>query len=67
MEPLAYTIQEACNALRCGRATLYRLINSGRLRALAFGARTLIPRADLERLVDELPPAKQRGRVVPRG
>lgn len=67
MEPLAYTTREACNALRCGRGTLYRLINSGRLRALAFGARTLIPRVDLERLIDELPPAKQRGRVVPKG
>jgi excisionase family DNA binding protein len=67
METLAYTTKEACIALRCGRGTLYRLINSGRLRALAFGARTLIPRADVERLFDELPPAKQRGRMVPKG
>lgn len=51
----AYTLKEACEALRCGRTKLYELIRAGDLKAVALGGKTLIPCDALERLIAELP------------
>ncbi|WP_396617313.1 helix-turn-helix domain-containing protein [Lysobacter soli] len=50
---LAKTINGACQSLSIGRSTLYELIGSGELRAIKVRNRTLIPTAELERLIDE--------------
>lgn len=53
-EPIAYSPSQAAAALSIGRTALFALIREGRLPAKKLGSRTLIRRADLIRLVDEL-------------
>lgn len=60
LEKLAYRIPEAVAATGISRSGIYELIKSGRLRVRKVGARTLIERAELERMVRELPPARSR-------
>ena len=51
--PLAKTINDACKSLSIGRSTLYELIGTGELRAIKIRNRTLIPTAELERIINE--------------
>jgi len=44
---LAYSVEEACQALGIGRALTYELIMSGRLHSIKVGARRLIPASAL--------------------
>lgn len=48
---LVWTIKEAAQALRLHPNTLYRLVWRGELRAARVGARLLIPKSELERLL----------------
>lgn len=56
LEKLAYRIPEAVAATGISRTGIYELIKAGRLRVRKVGTRTLIERAELERMVRELPP-----------
>ena len=50
--PLAYSLKDACAASSLGRTTLYTHINSGRLKAIRVGGRTLIPAESLHALLN---------------
>jgi len=51
LEPLAYSIREACRVSSLGRTRLYQLIGEGKLDARKIGKRTLIPAASLRTLI----------------
>jgi len=50
--PFALSPKEAAEALGVSRATIYRLHDSGRLRFVKVGSRTLIPTSLLLELLD---------------
>jgi excisionase family DNA binding protein len=52
LEPLAYSVADACRVSSIGRTRLYALINDGRLEIRKIGKRTLIPAASLRRLIE---------------
>ncbi len=52
IEPLAYSIADACRVTSIGRTRLYILIAEGRLEVRKIGRRTLIPAASLRALIE---------------
>jgi excisionase family DNA binding protein len=52
IEPLAYSVSEACRVSSLGRTRIYQLINEGRLEVRKIGKRTLIPAASLKALIE---------------
>ncbi|WP_143755036.1 AlpA family transcriptional regulator [Caulobacter sp. B11] len=60
IQRLAYTIAEACAATGLSDDTLYRKHQAGEITMKKSGRRTLIPAADLERLIDNLPALPRR-------
>ena len=53
MEQIAVTIEEARRVLSCGRTSLYRLINEGKLVRRHIGRRALITTKSIRALLDE--------------
>ena len=53
-ERLCLSVPEAAKLLGISRGLAYELARSGRLPALRFGRRLLIPRAALERMLNEI-------------
>lgn len=47
MEPLLLNVKDASKVIACSRATLYRLLSSGKLEFVKSGGRTLIPAQSL--------------------
>lgn len=58
---VAYSVEEAAQALSLGRSTVKKLIATGELASVRVGRRRLIPRSALEsyieRLVEDQTPA----------
>lgn len=52
LDPLAYSVADACKVSSLGKTRLYSLIAEGRLEARKIGKRTLIPAASLRRLIE---------------
>ena len=52
LEPLAYSIADACLVTSIGRTRLYELIGQGRLETRKIGKRRLIPADSLRRLIE---------------
>lgn len=52
MHQLTLSISEACSTLSLSRSSIYKLINSGRLRTIKIGSRTLVTSESLKALVD---------------
>ena len=61
-ERLAYTIREACEALRIGPTKLSQLLGDQKLKAVALGGKTLILRSEIERFLSDLPPVAVQAR-----
>lgn len=55
IEPLAYSIDEACRVSSLGRTNLYRFIREGKLDIRRLGGRTLVPAESLRRLIEQAP------------
>ena len=55
VDSLNLTINQFCAAVPCGRTKAYELIADGEIEAMKLGKKTLIPRAELERLQAQLP------------
>jgi excisionase family DNA binding protein len=55
MNPIAFSIAEACAFAREGRTGIYKAIREGRLRAVKRGRRTLVLVEDLRRYVEGHP------------
>jgi len=51
--PRAVSIIQAGRMLNVSRSTIYRLIGAKRLRAIKVGARTVIPIASLDAILDQ--------------
>jgi len=51
VEPLAYTVNEAAEALRIDRTHVYHLIRDGRLRSIKLGKSRRIPADALAELI----------------
>ena len=49
--PRAYGVMDAAKELGIGRSSVYSLINSGRLRTVKLGRRTLIPADAIDALI----------------
>ncbi|MFC2016975.1 helix-turn-helix domain-containing protein [Chloroflexota bacterium] len=52
-QQLVLTVLEASRLLRISRGSTYSAVRSGRLKAVHFGKRILIPRASIDRLLEE--------------
>ena len=48
--PLAYQVKPFCQLAGISRTTFYELLKTGKLKAVKFGGRTLVPREEAERL-----------------
>jgi excisionase family DNA binding protein len=55
---LAYTVDEAGPALGLGRTTVFDMIREGEITAKKVRGRTVIPREELQRILDEAPSAR---------
>jgi len=49
---LARTVPEVAEVFGIGTRTVWALIHSGEIRVIRIGGRTLIPNAEIERLLD---------------
>lgn len=58
------SIKETCAILNCGTTNLYKILNSGRLKAVKLNRKTLIPRVEINKYItslDTYKPQKTRG------
>lgn len=52
-EPLAYRIPDACRVAGIGKSMLYAMAQAGEIKLTKIRGRTLVPRAELQRLIAE--------------
>ncbi len=55
---LAYTVDEAAQALGVGATTMWKMIREGDVVAKKVRGRTVVPREDLQRVIDQAPAAR---------
>jgi excisionase family DNA binding protein len=52
VEKQGYSVDEACYATGIRRTKIYDLIKEGRMRVVKIGARTIIPKSEIDRLLN---------------
>lgn len=52
LERRGYSPVEAARIVGCGRTKMYDLIKEGRIRVVKIGARTIIPKSEIDRLLN---------------
>ncbi len=52
VERQGYNVAEAARIIGIGRTTMHKLLNQGRLRPIKIGSRTIIPRSEIDRLLN---------------
>lgn len=53
---LTITVEEAARLLGISRGLAYEMVRVGRIPSIRFGKRLLVPKAALEKMVNECPP-----------
>lgn len=61
------TIPEVGKVLKAGRTYLYGLINSGQIKAVKIGRKTLVPRSSVEAYIAALPHYKAEHAPIRQG
>jgi excisionase family DNA binding protein len=51
LQPVAYTVTNACRLLSISRSTLYLLAAQGKVRLVKVAGRTLVPSSEIARLI----------------
>lgn len=52
VERQGYNVGEAARIIGVGRTTMHKMLNQGRIRPVKIGARTVIPKSEIERLLN---------------
>ena len=52
MESLVMSVSEMARVLSLGRTRAYELVHEGRIGSIRLGGKILIPRAEIERLIE---------------
>lgn len=55
MQTELLTIPEFCKAINLGKTSAYKLINTGKIKALKLGKKTLVPRSSIDEFIASLP------------
>ncbi len=51
VERQGYNVSESARIVGVGRTTMHKMIREGRIRPVKIGARTVIPRSEIDRLL----------------
>lgn len=52
VERQGFNVSEAARIIGVGRTSLHKMINQGRVRVVKFGARTVVPKREIDRLLN---------------
>lgn len=55
---IAISVIEAARRLSLGKSTVYRLAKAGKVRFVKIGGRTLVPVAELDRIITDAAPRR---------
>ncbi len=52
IERQGYNVSESARIVGVGRTTMHKMIREGRIRPVKIGARTIIPKSEIDRLLN---------------
>jgi len=52
VERQGYNVRESARIVGVGRTTMHKMIREGRIRPVKIGARTIIPKSEIDRLLN---------------
>lgn len=52
VERQGYNVSEAARIVGVGRTTMHKMLNQGHIRRVKIGARTIIPKSEIDRLLN---------------